>query len=77
MYTDEMRDADFEWFKEHYDEIYEKYGECYVAIKDKQIFGVYDSYVEGFHSAQEIRELGTFIFQHCNGDESGYTAYCF
>ena len=69
------QDRDFQWFLENYDDIYKKYGDCYVAIKDKTILGVYKSASEGVTETQKTEELGSFIVQHCNGSKSGHTNY--
>lgn len=29
-----MQESDYHWFLNHYDEMYQQYGECYVAIKN-------------------------------------------
>ena len=66
---------DFQWFKDNYEEISRQYGTSYVAIKDKKILGAYPTYADGVHEPEKNEPLGTFIVQHCNGDESGYTGY--
>ena len=74
----EKQNEDFEWFVQHYDEFYKKYGECYLVIHDKGIIGVCDTYKDGIeHAKANGYQLGEFIVQHCNGDESGYTAYVY
>lgn len=40
-YTDADRKEDFGFFLEQYDELYEKYGQCFVVIKNKKILGVF------------------------------------
>ena len=73
-----LQEEDFEWFIEHYKELYKKYGVTYIAISNKKIIGTYQSYAEGVYRAQELGyKLGTFIVQYCNGDESGYTSYVY
>jgi len=68
-----MQENDFQWFLEHYDQIYNEHGECYVAIKDKTILGVYHSHLDALRQTAKTEKLGSFIVQHCNGNESGYT----
>ena len=72
-----MQAQDYEWFKENYASIYKKYGDTYVAIKNKKILGNYPSYAEGVKQTQKSEEIGTFIVQHCNGNETCYTNYIF
>ena len=71
----ETQAQDFQWFKEHYKEISQKYGNCYVVIKEQKILGTYPTYADGVRETEKTEELGTFIVQQCNGDETGYTGY--
>lgn len=68
-------DSDYNWFLENYDQLFQKYGECYLVIKNKVVLGKFSSYGEGVRGALKTEEPGTFIVQHCNGNESGYTNY--
>ena len=70
-----MQDSDFEWFKENMPSLYGRYGHCFLAIKDKEVIGRYDTYAEGVMEASKIAGLGTFIVQECGKDESAYTNY--
>ena len=63
---------DFAWFKEHYTDFQKKYGESFIAIKNKKILGVYDSYGNGVRETVESEELGTFIVQECSPDYNVY-----
>lgn len=71
------QEEDFEWFVENYDGLYKQYGDCYLLIKNKRVVCVCDSYADGVKRGKSLFEMGTFIVQHCNGDESGYTSYIF
>jgi len=70
-----MQNSDFQWFQEHYHDLFSKYGSSYLAIKNKKVIGVFYSFSEGVIATQKKEELGSFIVQLCNGDESGYTNY--
>lgn len=70
-----MQADDFNWFVENYDELFKKYGKCYLAIKDKKVLGAYDSPRAAISETSKEYPLGSFIVQLCNGDESGYTNY--
>lgn len=65
----------FKWFKEHYTEFQNKYGNSFLAIKDKQIIGVYNTYAEGVIKTSETEELGTFIIQECNKEYNAYQCH--
>ena len=69
-----MRTDDFNWFVSHYDELYQTYGRSFLAVKDRQVFGVYDSFAKGVREAGRLEKPGTFILQECNGSEDAYTA---
>lgn len=68
-----MQRSDFNWFLNNYDDIYKQYGHKFIVIKDKQILGAYDSAREAIDNTSE--EMGTYIVQECNGNESAYTNY--
>ncbi len=67
-----MMSDDFKWFIDHYDEIEKKYGDSFVAIKNKKILGSYKSYAEGVRETEKTEELGTFIVQECSRDHLAY-----
>jgi len=68
-----MQDKDFEWFLKNYDTLYNKYGRSFLAIKNETVLGFYSNFHEASETTQKTEELGTFIIQECNGDESAYT----
>lgn len=74
-YTQAERKDDFYWFLDNYDDIYKTYGHKIIVIKNKEILGTFDSFVSAIKETSKKYELGTFIVQECNGDESGYTNY--
>ena len=43
MYTNEERKKDFDYFIKHYQELYDKYGHKFIAIRNSKILGVFDS----------------------------------
>ena len=71
----QLQDLDYEWFLENYDRLFAEYGDAYLAIKNKSVLGRYDSYAEAVYETEKTEELGSFIVQHCNGNETGYTDY--
>ena len=70
-----MQESDFMWFKEHYTDLFKKFGEKYIAIKNKSVLGVYNTYAEGIRSTLKTEQAGTFIVQKCGEDDSAYTGY--
>ena len=39
-YTENDRNKDFDFFLNHYDDFYEKYGYCHIAIRFEEILGI-------------------------------------
>lgn len=70
-----MQEQDFEWFKQNYKELFQKYGHKYLAIKNKRVLGVYDSFALAVKTTRQTEKEGTFIVQECGEDESCYTHY--
>lgn len=70
-----MINKDFAWFIKNYKALYDKYGSCFVAIKNAEVIGKYRSYAEGVKEVQKKEKLGTFIVQEVGKDESCYTNY--
>lgn len=66
---------DYKWFLEQYSVLYEKYGEAYLAIKNKKVLGVCNTYADGVRATSRNEELGTFIIQKYGKDESSHTNY--
>ena len=75
LYTEKERREDFNYFIKHYQELYNKYGHKFIAIKNSKILGVFDTEIEAITDVSKEYPLGTFIVQECNGNESGYTNY--
>lgn len=71
-YTDIERKQDFNFFINNYQELYKKYGHKFLAIKNKEILGVYDSIPSAIDELSEKYEVGSYIIQECTGDESAY-----
>ena len=70
---EEKQMEDYRWFLDHYDDLFAQYGDSWLAIKSKQVIGVYSSFQEGITEMEKKEAPGSFIIQHCNGNESGYT----
>lgn len=73
QYTEKNRTSDFQFFLDNYNDFYKKYGHKFIAIRNKEVLGTFDSDLEAIQSLQDVHPIGTFIVQECNGNESGYT----
>lgn len=71
-YTDVERKNDFDYFVSNYQNLYEQYGHKFLAIKNKEILGAYDSVPEAIDNLSSSHEIGTYIIQECTGDDSAY-----
>lgn len=70
---EELQQKDYEWFLQNYDNLFKKYGVSYLAIKNQQVLGTYNSYAEAVRETEKSEPAGDFIVQFCNGNETGYT----
>jgi hypothetical protein len=70
-----MLENEYQWFLENYNELFKQYGTSFLALKNKSVLGVYQSYAEGVKKTLQNEEPGTFIVQKCNGEKSAYTNY--
>ena len=71
MYTEKERREDFNYFIKHYQELYNKYGHKFIAIKNSKILGVFDTEIEAITDVSKDYPLGTVIVEDCLGAESG------
>lgn len=71
-YTEESRNKDFEYFVEHYHDLYETYGHKFLAIRDETVIGHFDSVLDAINSLSDKYEIGSYIIQECTGEESAY-----
>lgn len=68
---------DFKWFNENRKELFNKYGLSYLAIKNQEVIGVYDSYSAGVKNTQLSEKIGTFIVEHCTNVDADYMNYIY
>jgi hypothetical protein len=60
-----MQDQDFDYFLQNIDRLYQTYGHKFVAIKNKTVRGVYDTFDDALENTLETEDLGTFLIQEC------------
>jgi len=73
---DRMAEKNYKFFTERFDELYERYADKYIAIKDCGVIGAYDSFAEAVDKTVQSEELGTFSVQHCSREDiDGYNFY--
>lgn len=62
-------DKEYKWFVENKEQLYNKYGDSYVAIKNRKVLGKYKSFAEGVNKTKMKEKLGTFIVQRLSRDD--------
>ena len=70
-----MQTDDFAWFRDNLTTLYSTYGNTFLLIKDKLVYGTFNTYAEGVRAGESMFDKGTFIVQECGPDESAYTAF--
>ena len=60
-----MQEQDFVWFQNHYKEFQQRYGNAFLAIKNKQIIGVFPTFAEGVRTMRKTEKRGSYIVQEC------------
>lgn len=66
---------DFHWFVDNYEKFQKRYGNCFIAIKDKKVLGIYETFGEGVRETSKSYDMGTFIVQRCDVNRETYMAY--
>jgi hypothetical protein len=64
---------EFEYFKEHQEELIHKYEGRFIVIRNQKVVGDYESEIEAYNSAKEQFELGTFLIQQAVPGTDAYT----
>lgn len=65
----DMANVNYEFFKEHKDELVSKYSGKFVVIKNSEVIAVYDSFDEAYNSTTKTEEIGTFLIQLCSNED--------
>ena len=65
-------EREFQYYLLHQDEMVEKYDGKYIAIKDDQVVGVYESDFTAVTEMQKDHELGTFLVQKVSAGDTNY-----
>ena len=65
-------EREFDFFVHNQKELVEKYKGKYIAIKDNQVLGAYNSLAEAVKETAKQEKLGTFLIQECELSTKGY-----
>lgn len=67
-------EEDFKYFTDNHDDLFGKYPNKYLVIKNKSVLFNADSFEGALKYAEEIGlEIGTFLIQYCTEGDSAYT----
>ena len=66
-------DKEFKYYREHQQELVEKYNGKFVVIVDERVVGVFDSELEAYTEAKKEHQLGTFLIQKVSPGTESYT----
>lgn len=69
--SDLQKELDF--FKDNQDDLVKKHGGKFLAIKNQEVLGVYESDIEAYEATKKEHELGSFLIQHCVAGTDSYT----
>lgn len=68
-----MLEKEFKYYKDHQDELVQKYNGKFLVIKDESVIGAYDSELHAYTEAKKKHEEGTFLIQQCSPGKDSYT----
>lgn len=74
MAMDNNLALDFQYFKSHHDEIFLKYPNKFVILKDCSVIMTGDSFEDAYTKAIDSGlEVGSFLVQECTEGEGAFT----
>jgi hypothetical protein len=68
-----MLDAEFQYFKDHQDELVTKYNGKFIAIIGTDVVRAFDTELEAYLTMKKDHQVGTFLIQHCLPGTLSYT----
>lgn len=66
---------DYEFFLKNLASLYKRYGPQFVAIKDEQVLGAYQTLEEAVMETAKTYALGTFLVQQCAENPESLVAH--
>jgi ABC-type phosphate/phosphonate transport system ATPase subunit len=68
-----MLESEFEYYKTHQAELVKKYLGKWIAIKQGEIVGVFNTQFDALEEVKKSHEQGTFLLQHVEEGADSYT----
>ena len=69
-----MLEKEFKYYKDHQDELVERYNGKFIVIVGEEVVGDFDEEITAYTQTKEKHPLGTFLIQHCLPGKDSYTA---
>ena len=68
-------ESDFEYFMEIWPELVKDHPDRFVAIKNKEVLGIYRDYLEAAQAVYVEHERGTVLMQNIGTSRDAFTIY--
>lgn len=68
-----MLEQEFQYFKDHQDELVQQHNGKFIAIVGTAVVGVFDTELEAYTAMKKERQVGTFLIQQCLPGKNIYT----
>lgn len=68
-----MLDQEFQYFKDHQDELVAQYNGKFIVIAGTDVLGAFDTELDAYLAMKKEHEVGTFLIQHCVPGTMSYT----
>jgi len=66
-------EKEFEFYLKNQSELVNRYNGKYIAIKNQEVIGIFESEIEAVEKTSANHEPGTFIIQKCEPGSESYT----
>ena len=68
-----MLEREFQYYKDHQDDLVRQHNGKYVVIVKEEVIGVFDTELEAYTEMKKKYAVGTFLIQHCLPGKNSYT----
>lgn len=65
MEINEIQKKEYQWFLDNHNDLYNKYGDAYLVIKNETVLGSYPTFSEGINAVRKKEVAGTYIVHKC------------
>ena len=68
-----MLEQEFHFYKDHQDELVQKYSGKHLLIVGEKVIGAFDTYLTAYEAGKETYGVGNFLVQLCEAGAQSYT----